>query len=73
MNEMFTKAMVASSAVATFVGAVGIVASSVISLVDSRVDTVVQTKYTAPAKEAESEQSGALVQQTGKLLKQLLK
>jgi hypothetical protein len=73
MNEMFTKAMVASSAVATFVGVVGIVASSVISLVDSRVDTVVQTKYTAPAKEAESEQPSALVQQTGKLLKQLLK
>ena len=73
MNEMFTKAMVASSAVATFIGAAGIIATSVVSLVDSRVDSVVQTKYTAPAQQADVEQPSALVQQTGKLLKQLLK
>jgi hypothetical protein len=71
MKEMFTNAMVVCTAVATFGGSAVLIANSVLTLVDSRVDTVVQTKYTAPAEAADSSTAGALVQQTGKLLKLL--
>ena len=71
MKEMFNNAMVVCTAVATFSGGTVLLAHAALSIVDSRVDTIVQTKYVAPAEEADSSQPSKLVQQAGKLLKLL--